>query len=251
VLPTYNPGPILESTWLSLKQFLDRSQDNWEVLFVCDGCTDGSPSRLAEWTRAYAEQVRVVSYASNRGKGYAVRFGLATARGQWRLFTDVDLAYGFEDIGGVARTLRQGAGVVIGSRRHPSSKMLIPTRLSGYVYRRHVQSEVFSALVRLLLPLKQLDTQAGLKGLSAETAGTLLPYLHCDGFGFDCELLTAAAYLGIPVVEVPVCVRLDNPASTTGVSTLGRMIGELWRIRRTWRHIKIQEAVGRSDRRAA
>ncbi len=241
VLPTYNPGATLERTWLTLKHFLDEGCENWEILFVCDGCSDGSPARLAEWTRGYTGQVQVLSYA------------LEAARGRWRLFTDVDLAYGLEDIQRVAQTLRDGAGVVIASRRHPASQMLIPARLCGYVYRRHVQSLVFSSLVRLLLPIKQLDTQAGLKGLTAEAARLLLPHLRCDGFGFDCELLAAAARFGIPVVEVPVCVRLDSPASTTSAATLGRMVAELWRIRRAWRHVKMQEAIQPidSDRRAA
>jgi glycosyltransferase involved in cell wall biosynthesis len=253
VLPTYNPGATLERTWFTLKHFLDESCENWEILFVCDGCSDGSPARLAEWARDYTGQVQVLSYAANRGKGHAVRLGLEAARGRWRLFTDVDLAYGLEDIQRVARTLRDGAGVVIASRRHPASQMLIPARLCGYVYRRHVQSLVFSSLVRLLLPIKQFDTQAGLKGLTAEAARTLLPHLCCDGFGFDCELLTAAARLGVPVTEVPVCVRLDSPASTTSAATLGRMVAELWRIRRAWRHVKMQHATQSvdSDRRAA
>ena len=78
-----------------------------------------------------------------------------------------------------------------------------------------MQSLAFSALVRWLLPLKQRDTQAGLKGLSAAAAQTLLPRLSCDGFGFDCELLTACRHYGLTVEEVPVCVRYEDRRSTT------------------------------------
>src|SRR5207237_9462724 len=51
VLPTYNPGPILERTWRELAQFLQRARGEWEVLFVCDGCTDGTPAWLARLAR--------------------------------------------------------------------------------------------------------------------------------------------------------------------------------------------------------
>jgi dolichyl-phosphate beta-glucosyltransferase len=242
VFPTYNPGPILERTWSALTEFLRHAPGTWEVLFVCDGCTDGSPARLAQLAQAMAGRVRVLGYAPNRGKGYAVRYGLAAACGAWRLFTDVDLAYDFADLLRVAAALQAGADVVIGSRSHADSQMLLPTRLQGYVYRRHLQSVAFSALVRLLLPLTQHDTQAGLKGLSARAAGLVLPHLACDGFGFDCELLTACVRYGLPVLELPVTVRYEDRASTTNLGTVGRMIRELWRIRRAWRQAPPAEA---------
>jgi len=191
---------------------------------------------LAEWTAAARDPIRVLSYAPNRGKGYAVGYGLAAARGAWRLFTDVDLAYQFDDIVRVAQVLRAGADVAIASRTHPASRLVLPVALQGYVYRRHLQSKAFSLLVRLLLPLTQRDTQAGLKGLSASAAQQVLPLLRCDGFGFDCELLTASVHHGLAIAEVPICVSYDDTASTTGWRGMSRMIGELWRIRHAWRH---------------
>jgi hypothetical protein len=62
----------------------------------------------------------------------------------------------------------------------------------------------------------------------------VLSALRCDGFGFDCELLTACARYGVPVTEVPVCVRYEDAASTTGLGATMRMVRELWQIRRTW-----------------
>jgi dolichyl-phosphate beta-glucosyltransferase len=235
VFPTYNPGRILERTWYEVENFLSHVPGNWEIVFVCDGCTDGTPERLKSLTLAESGRVRVLSYSPNRGKGFAVRQGLAAASGQWRLFTDVDLAYGFDDILRVADKLRSGADVVIASRTHPDSQMVLPTRLQGYAYRRHLQSLVFSGLVRCLLPLTQRDTQAGLKGISAAGAQLVLPRLRCDGFGFDCEFLTACVRYGLAVKEVPVCVRYEDRMSTTSMASMGRMIRELWRIRRTWR----------------
>jgi hypothetical protein len=146
----------------------------------------------------------------------------------------VDLAYSLEDVLGVAQTLWAGAPVAIASRAHPESRVMLPVRLQGYAYRRHLQSQFFTALARLLLPLRQQDTQAGLKGLSAPAARRLLPRLHCDGFGFDCELLTACARLGVPVVEVPVCLRYEDTSSTTGFRAMTHMVSELLQIRRDW-----------------
>ncbi len=236
VFPTYNPGPGIESVWAEVGRFLDRSP-GWEALFVCDGCTDGTPERLTELAAGAPYPVRVLRYSPNRGKGHAVRLGLAAAGGRWRLFTDVDLAYSFADVERVAAELQAGAEVAIASRTHRDSRLVLPPRLQGYAYRRHLQSLVFSAVARGLLPITQRDTQAGLKGMSARAAELILPRLRCDGFGFDCELLTACACLGLPVAEVPVWVRYEDRASTTGLGSMSRMLRELWRIRRAWRKL--------------
>jgi dolichyl-phosphate beta-glucosyltransferase len=250
VFPTYNPGANLERTWRRATEFLAQAKESWELLFVCDGCTDGTPQRLAQWISHGPRRVRMLSYAPNRGKGYAVRRGLEAAWGAWRLFTDVDLAYSFDDVQRVAATLRSGADVAIASRAHPESCMVLPVSLQGYAYRRHLQSLVFSGLVRLMLPLQLRDTQAGLKGITAHVAERVLPHLGCNGFGFDCELLTACTRLGIGVTEVPVTVRFEDRTSTTGARPMLRMLRELWRIRRTWKHAP-QEPVAPAQRQAA
>jgi dolichyl-phosphate beta-glucosyltransferase len=236
ILPAYNPGSAIDATWEAVCEFLTTARDAWEVIFVCDGCSDGTADHLRRLgSFGGGLPVRVLDYPINRGKGYAVRQGLLAARGQWRVFTDVDLAYGFDEIVRLARELRQGAPVAIASREHPDSQVLCPAKLLAYLYRRRLQSRLFSAVARWLLPIQQRDTQAGLKGLSATAVGQIVPRLRCDGFGFDCELLTACARLGFAVTEVPVRVNYRDAASTTGGRTMWRMLGDLCRIRRDWK----------------
>jgi dolichyl-phosphate beta-glucosyltransferase len=250
VLPTYNPGPTIEQSWLAVSQFIAmraRLSDTWEALFVLDGCTDGTHERLQKLNSAQDHRIRVLSYPQNRGKGYAVRSGLLAAEGSIRIFTDVDLAYPFEDILRVADAIRDGAAVAIGSRIHPDSRIQLPSRILGYAFRRALQGKIFGAIARLLLPISVYDTQAGLKGMNAAVAISLLPHLTCDGFGFDCELLTACARVGISPSEVPVCVQYDGLTTTSPRSGM-RMLHELWRIRRTWqtKALAIQWSAGAS-----
>ena len=235
VLPAFNPGPAVERTWDAVRSFVDDRPDPWEVLFVLDGCTDGSRELLADLARRDDDaRLRVLSYFPNCGKGYAVRTGLLAARGEYRLFTDIDLAYRFEDIARTADEVRRGAEVAIASREHPESTIELSPRTLGYAYRRRVQSHAFGKLARTLLPLTQRDTQAGLKAMTARVAEAVLPNLTCDGFGFDCEFLTACARYNIGVAEVPVGVRYEDAASTTGMSSTLRMVRELWTIRGLW-----------------
>lgn len=245
VLPAFNPGPDLARSVRAVRQFVRSQPTAWEALFVLDGCTDGSNETLDRLLEADPEpRLRHIGYSQNRGKGYAVRTGLLAARGRYRLFTDIDLAYPFADVLRMADTLRDGADVAIADRDHRDSIVQLPPRLLGYAARRRVQSRLFGAVARTILGIPHTDTQAGLKGMTATVAETLVPDLTCDGFGFDCELLVACQHHGIPIEAVPVCVRYADAASSTGgLRTTGQMLRELWRIRARWHGRAAETAV--------
>src|SRR6478672_4348553 len=112
IIPAYNPGPNAVRAWRAVGTFLaERASraDPWEAVFVLDGCTDGTADRLGRLASSAPAHLRVVKYPRNRGKGYAVRTGLLAARGAYRVFTDVDLAYSFDDVLRVAEELWSGA----------------------------------------------------------------------------------------------------------------------------------------------
>ena len=197
-------------------------------MFVLDGCTDGTPDRLARCGRRPRPAApRREPRAEPRQGVRRPRPGCSPPAGRSASSpTSTSLT---DSTTLPASPTRCGPG-----RRSPSppastrrARSSAGRGCSGYAYRRRLQSRLFGAVARLLLPLAQRDTQAGLKGMTAAVAERVLPDLRCDGFGFDCELLTACARLGIPVAEVPVCVRYDDAASTTGGA--GRRCG--WRPR--------------------
>lgn len=238
VLPVFNPGPAIDGAYRAVLNFLRQRRSAWEIVFVLDGCTDGTYERLVSLVADQNDpRIRLINYHENRGKGNAVRNGLLAARGRFRIFTDVDLAYGFDDILRIDETLRRGAAVAVASRDHPESEFHAPSKLIPYVSWRWMQSWCFSAIVRRLLPIRQRDTQAGLKGMSAAVAERVLPCTRCDGFGFDCEFLTACRFFGVPVEEVPVGVHWSGRSSTTTWKTTIAMIGEILSVRRRWRNL--------------
>lgn len=233
VMPLFNPGTRLATSLRHLHEFVTTTSTNWELVFVADGCTDDSVGQLHTFVRTH-DNSRVIEYSPNRGKGHAVRQGLLAASAPFRLFTDIDLAYSFTDIQRVASALYAGAPVAIASRTHPESQLNVRPHHVGYVYRRQLQSAAFSWLARMILPIRQRDTQAGLKGMTESVVRHIVPHLACAGFGFDCEILTACARLAVPVTEIPVCVNCDETVSTTRFHTTLRMVGDLFRIRKSW-----------------
>jgi hypothetical protein len=116
-----------------------------------------------------------------------------------------------------------------------------------------VQSLAFAWLARMVLGFPYRDPQAGLKGMHAAVAQFLLPRLACNGFAFDCEVLTACARLAIPVEEVPVRVRFDDRRTTTSVRTSLRTVRDLLAIGRAWRQAPdaVAAPVGRDKSAAA
>ena len=95
VIPMYNESKIIEATARELSAYMESAFDEYEILF----CDDGSKDGCGELVSALGlPNVRVVSYGQNRGKGCAVRHGMLEAKGDVRIFTDADLAYGTEVI---------------------------------------------------------------------------------------------------------------------------------------------------------
>jgi glycosyltransferase involved in cell wall biosynthesis len=237
-LPAYNPGGLIHSTWEELRPFAQEHK-TWEFLFVCDGCTDGSDEALLALVND-EPNVRVMRYARNRGKGYAVRVGMLRARGAYRMFTDVDLAYPLTMAETVAEQLASGDDVVIASRAHSESQIEISGDMRSYMRRRELQSHIFSLAARTTLGIRQRDPQAGLKGLSARAARLVLPLIDSDGFGFDCELLVACRFFGLHVREVPIHVRYTHAHTTTRLGSSLGMMRELLAIRHRWRKIGLR-----------
>ncbi len=237
VFPVYNAADQLDAILCNVRDFLARSWDDWEAIFVCDGCTDGSEERIRTFSRSYSKRIRLVAYPRNFGKGHAVRTGLVEARGEWVVFTDVDLAYSWQDITNVAHLLKEGHSLVTASRALPESRVTMPFSQQAHYWRRAIQGRLFVALAHLLLPFRQRDPQAGLKGMSAAVVRRLAPLLRCDGFAFDCELLTACQHLKIPVSEIPVHVSYQDSATTTSLGGSLRMVRELYAIRRNWKAV--------------
>jgi hypothetical protein len=91
-----------------------------------------------------------------------------------------------------------GCDAVIGSKRHPMSKVAYPKF-------RRLQSAVYQLLVRLLFNLNVRDTQTGLKLFRRQVLADAVPLLAIKKFAFDLELLVVARQLGYrKVCEAPI-----------------------------------------------
>jgi dolichyl-phosphate beta-glucosyltransferase len=192
-----------------------------EVVVVDDGSTDATADVALE---AGADQVVVLP--ENRGKGAAIRAGVAAARGRTIAFTDADLAYSPDQLLRVISEVEVGWDVAIGSRRHPETE-----RVDGAGVLRDLGSRGVNLLATAVLLSHPHDTQCGLKAFRADVAKQVFGLGRVDRFAFDIEVLHLVERYGWTVTEVPVQLRMGERTTVRLARDTLRLLRDLWRIR--------------------
>lgn len=159
------------------------------------------------------KNIKVVGYKHNKGKGYAVRYGMAASSGGIIAFIDAGMDL---NPNGLSMLLEHfewyDADIIVGSKRHPASKV-------DYPWQRRILSIGYQLLVRILFGLKVKDTQVGMKFYKRNVLEKVLPRLLIKRFAFDIEILSVANYLGYKrIYEAPVDIKLDFKGSSTVTS---------------------------------
>ena len=232
IIPAYNEAKNIQPTVRTLVHELDRSDQHHELIVVCDGCTDDTAGQ-AHGLRL--KQLQVLEYTPNHGKGYALTYGVEHSKGDTVVFLDAGGDFDPRSIRTFLNTMRsKNADAVIGSKRHPESKVIYPSK-------RQFDSRLYQVLIRVLFNLKISDTQAGLKMFKRAALEKALSCVTVERYAYDLELLVAMKQLGFSIVETPVILTYN--ATTSGLTyaaithTLRDTFTIFWRlkVRRAYR----------------
>lgn len=228
VIPVYNEEARLGGTLTRIHEYLAAQSYKSEILVVDDGSTD----RTVEVAKSAGadSRLRLLCHEVNRGKGAAVRTGMAAARGQFALFSDADLSTPIEEIEKLWPKLGAGFDIVIGSRGLRESQIVVHQNIV-----RETMGRTFNLLVRLLVVPGIHDTQCGFKLFTRRAVDAVFPRCQLNGWAFDVELLALALSEGLRIAEVP--VRWINSPNTRvkAFSASKQMFFDLLRLRRRFK----------------
>lgn len=223
ILPCYNESARVADTVKSVNAYLGAKGHRFEIIAVDDGSGDGTNDILKNLAREIAA-LRVIRYSENRGKGYAVRQGVNSARFETVMFMDVDLATPVETIAQFA-VHEPHADVAIGSRALPDS-VIVRSQTAAKVK----LGRAGNALIQFLLLPGIRDTQCGYKVFFHNSAQKIFRFTTVDRWGFDFEVLFIARRLGLRILELPVTWTDSGKSSVSPLSYV-KTIGELMRVR--------------------
>jgi len=166
-----------------------------EIIVVNDGSTDGTRAAIERMPADPA--VSVIHSDRNRGKGHAVRTGLARSRGSVVAIQDADLELDPAQLAElVAPVLRGEADVIYGSR------FLSPTNAPLMTI---VGNRVLTSLTNMLFGSSLTDMETCYKVMRGDIARALV--LSADRFDIEPEITARLLLGGHRIVERPVRFR--------------------------------------------
>jgi glycosyltransferase involved in cell wall biosynthesis len=202
ILPAYNEGTKIGDVIEETVKALDNTASDWEIVVVDDGSEDSTPTIVKEFAENDG-RIKVFSYEKNKGKGFALKYGFEHSRGDIVVFMDADLDLHPRQIKKFIEIMnKEGADIVIGSKRHPESTV-------SYPIKRRVLSDIYFLMVKILFNLNVKDTQVGLKLFRRKVLRDVMPRILVKRYAFDVEVLANAVKRGYKIVEAPVEITFN------------------------------------------
>ncbi len=225
IIPAYNEQDRIALTLERVECYLSTLGKPFEIIVVDDGSSDDTLSIVNDIAAA-SSVIRIVSYKPNHGKGYAVRQGVSTARGEYIAFSDADLSAPIEEIEKLFSAMNTGSDVAIGSRAIQGAVIAVHQPLY-----RELGGKALNFIIRAVAVPGIWDTQCGFKLFRGDVARELFAKSFLEGWGFDVEVLFLARKAGFSIVETPVKWSHSEGSKIHPFSAAIKIIGDLIRVR--------------------
>jgi glycosyltransferase involved in cell wall biosynthesis len=187
VVPLLNEERTLEQLYAEIASALDGRDDEFEVVFVDDGSTDGSMSVL-ERLHDEMPNVVVVHLRRNFGKAAALQAGFFEARGDVVVTIDADLQDDPAEIPKLLAKLDESFDLVSGWKTRRNDPFL-----------RRLFSRWFNWATAVVSGVHLHDVNCGLKAYRAEVLQGVRLYGELHRF-----VPVLASYRGFRIAEIPV-----------------------------------------------
>ena len=213
LMPVYNEGMVIEKSIKETIKTFDEFGCEYEIIAIDDGSTDNSLEIISRIAVQY-HNIIIKRNRLNYGKGRALKTGFRSTRGDYVVFLDADMDMHPAQLQTFFDIMRlDDADVVIGSKRHPNSKLIYPLQ-------RRLISSVYFFLIKLFFGLPINDTQTGLKIFKREVLERVFPRILVKKFAYDLEILVNAHNLGYKIAEAPVVINFRKKMGGIGMRSI-------------------------------
>jgi glycosyltransferase involved in cell wall biosynthesis len=192
IVPTYNNERTIARV---LEEVLHYADD---VIVVNDGATDTTQQILS----SFADRITVITYAPNKGKGFAMRQGFAKAlelKFKHALTMDSDGQHYPSDI----------PRFVEAHQEHPRTFLMGSRNLNaeGMPSKNSFANKFSNFWFFIETGIRLPDTQTGFRLYPLKRVEKL--WLFTNRFEFEVEVIVKLAWVGMPFMPVPIQVKYD------------------------------------------
>lgn len=195
IIPVYNEQERLKKI-RNIYKYLNQQHFSNEIIIINDGSNDDTLKKLGELSEKF--RFKLLSYVKNKGKGFAIKTGVLSAKGQYLLFTDIDQSTPMEEFKKFIPFLRENF-VLIGSRKTKGSTL---QKRQGLL--RENLGKGFTLISQITLNLYLSDFTCGFKCLPQQAAKKIFSKQKIERWSFDSEILFLAKKYGYKIKEIPV-----------------------------------------------
>ena len=202
IIPAYNEADRIVGTLNQTLAYLERQAYPSEVVVVSDGSKDETREVAGSFQARGRVVLKVLEYHPNRGKGYAVRYGMLRGSGDIIMFMDADYSVPIEEVEKGLSLIREGFDVAIASRALSDSVVTQHQNLF-----RELSAKLYTFIQNFHLGIRYPDTQCGFKIFTASAARNLFAQQKLNSVIFDPEILWLAKQNDFKVAQFPVVWR--------------------------------------------
>jgi len=197
LVPAYNEEKIIASV---LDNLLKLRKDNWEILVIDDGSTDGTSEILDS-----VKGIRVITHSKNKGYGAALKTGIKNATGEYIVTMDSDGQHNPEYIKEFLEHIREYDMVATYRTQWFHSSLW---RMPG----KWLIGQLANYLSRSKIP----DLNSGFRAFKKDVVSK---YLHLcpNGFSFSTTITLTLLCEGYDIKFIPIKARKRVGKSTVSI----------------------------------
>lgn len=209
IIPAYKEGEQFGKNLESLEAFIaGKNYGNIEILVMLQ---DDDASGDVEATALEAHKfsnVKVINLGKRAGKGGAVRAGMFTASGRYKMFMDADLATPLSHLDQVQELMERNGEIGIAVRDlWRIHKVLV----------RKLISKCSNIAAQVLITPGIKDTQCGFKVFRADIADELFGRQTMLSWSFDAEILAIAMHMKYKIDFIDAADWKDPKPNSAGL----------------------------------